>query len=168
MATTTKPVAPKKSVVTKKTTVKSVSAKKTAPVTRAPAAKVAAPKIEATAPIKPVLSKHLHKNLKVSPRKLRLVVAAVKSLSPEVALTRLRFTNTNAARLLRKEIETAIASAKNNYHLLPASLKFVEMRVDEGMKIKRMDKGHGSRFARGIIQKRHSRLIVVLSGTIQS
>jgi len=36
------------------------------------------------------------------------------------------------------------------------------------MKIKRMDKSHGSRFARGIIQKRHSRLVIVLSGTIQS
>lgn len=116
--------------------------------------------------VKPVMAKYLNKNLKVSPRKLRLVVTDVKKLVPSEAVTRLHFTNSNAARILVKAIEDAIASAKNNYKLVPQTLKFTEMRVDEGMKIKRMDKSHGSRFARGIIQKRHSRLTIILSGTI--
>jgi large subunit ribosomal protein L22 len=158
MATTTK----------KTTTVKKPVAKK-APVAKA-TSKVVKP-VEKKVEVKSAtlgVAKYLNKNLKVSPRKLRLVVSAIKQLAPAVAYTRLKFTNTNAARILSKAIEDAIASAKNNHHLDPSTLKFSEMRVDEGMKIKRMDKGHGSRFARGIIQKRHSRLVIVLSGTIQS
>lgn len=116
---------------------------------------------------KKILAKFINKNLKVSPRKLRLVVTAVKKLDPVTAITRLKFTNSNAARLLCKCLEDAVASAKNNYHFSPQSLYFTDFRVDEGMKIKRMDKSHGSRFARGVIQKRHSRLVITLSGTIQ-
>lgn len=155
MATTTKKTTPvKKTVSTAKTETKAV---------KAPVAKTA---VQAAPAIG--VAKYLNKNLKVSPRKLRLVVTAVKALNPQDAQTRLKFTNTNAARLLHKAIQDAIASAKNNHHLDSSTLKFTEMRVDEGMKIKRMDKSHGSRFARGIIQKRHSRLVIVLSGTIQS
>ena len=113
-------------------------------------------------------AKYINKNLKVSPRKLRLVANAVKKMAPAEVVTRLKFTNSNAARLLGKCVEDAIASATHNNHLLSGSLKFTDFRVDEGLKIKRMDKSHGSRFARGIIQKRHSRLTIILSGTIQS
>ena len=148
--------------ITKKTT----PVKKTAPVKKAADKTAKVPAVKATPTTG--IAKYLNKNLKVSPRKLRLVVSAVKALSPEIAQTRLKFTNTNAARILCKALEDAIASAKNNHHLESSTLKFSEMRVDEGMKIKRMDKSHGSRFARGIIQKRHSRLVIVLSGTIQS
>lgn len=152
MATTTKktPVA-KKTPVTKKVVDKKVE---TPVVTE----------VKSTAGV----AKYINKNLKVSPRKLRLLVADVKKLDPATCVTRLKFSTTNAAKLLSKCVADAIASAKNNHHLLASSLKFTEFRVDEGMKIKRMDKGHGSRFARGIIQKRHSRLVISLSGTIQS
>jgi large subunit ribosomal protein L22 len=111
-------------------------------------------------------ARYINKNLKVSPRKLRLVANAVKKMSPSEAVTRLKFTNTNAARLFGKCVEDAIASAIHNYNLLSQTLKFTDLRVDEGLKIKRMDKSHGSRFARGVIQKRHSRLTIILSGTI--
>ena len=153
------------------TTKKSPVVKKTAPIKKAVISKDTKPKVVEAAPIadtKLGLAKYLNKNLKVSPRKLRLVVTAVKKMTPATAQSRLKFTNTNAARILCKAIEDAIASAKNNHHLDPSTLVFSEMRVDEGMKIKRMDKSHGSRFARGIIQKRHSRLVIALSGTIQS
>jgi len=133
--------------------------------------KVAAPKKVVTLKkeiVKPtvVLAKYSHSNLKISPRKLRLLVNDVKKLNPNEALIRLKFTNTNGARLLVKSLQIAISNAKNNYKLNPETLKFADVRVDEGQKIKRMDKSHGSRFARGVIMKRHSRLILVLSGTI--
>lgn len=164
MATTTK-----KTTTVKKPVAKKASVVKATPVVKsAPKAVKTVEKTSSAMPSTLGTARYLNKNLKVSPRKLRLVVTAVKQLTPSVAYTRLKFTNTNAARLLCKAIEDAIASAKNNHHLDPSTLKFSEMRVDEGMKIKRMDKGHGSRFARGIIQKRHSRLVIVLSGTIQS
>ena len=149
--------------------------KKTTPVKKVTAPKkVVAKKVEApkivTAPAvttKPVLARFINKTLKVSPRKLRLLVNGIKKFDPLTAIARLKFTNTNAARLLLKCLEDAVASAKHNYNLVPETLKYTDFRVDEGMKIKRMDKSHGSRFARGIIQKRHSRLTIILSGTIQ-
>ena len=115
-----------------------------------------------------VLAKYSHSNLKIYPRKLRLLVNDVKKLNPNEALVRLKFTNTNGARLLEKALSIAISNAKNNYKLNPETLQFADFRVDEGQKIKRMDKSHGSRFARGVIMKRHSRLNLVLSGTIAS
>lgn len=106
-----------------------------------------------------------NKNLQISPRKLRLVVDSVRLLPPHVALSRLKFTNNKSSRLLIGCLKTVIADAKNNFHLNPDSLIFNSLRVDEGLKIKRMDKSHGSRFNRGIIQKRHSRLEIILQGT---
>jgi large subunit ribosomal protein L22 len=143
---------------------KTAVVKKTAPVSAAPV------KVVKSAPVKDTINtaKYINKNLKISPRKLRLLVADVKKMTPATVLSRLKFTNSNAARLLAKCLEDAIASAKYNYKFLPDSLKFYDFRVDEGMKIKRMDKSHGSRFARGVIQKRHSRLVITLSGTIAS
>ncbi|HPD44556.1 MAG TPA: uL22 family ribosomal protein [Candidatus Woesebacteria bacterium] len=107
---------------------------------------------------------YLDKDLKISPRKLRLLVNEVKRLNPFETVKRLQFVNTKAARMLKLAINNAIADAKNNYHLNPDSLKFKEIRVDEGTKIKRMDRSHGYRFNRGIIIKRHSRLIISLTG----
>lgn len=109
---------------------------------------------------------HLNKDLKISPRKLRLLVNDVKKLNPFDALTRLQFVNSKSARILLRDIKNAIANAKNNFKLNPDSLKFKEMRVDEGTKIKRMDKSHGYRFNRGIIIKRHSRLKIILKGEV--
>jgi len=113
----------------------------------------------------PKLVTFTNKNLKISPRKLRLLATSIKPLVPGEVLTRLRFTNTKAARVLIKAVKNVIADAQNNFHLSPQSLKFVSIQVDEGPKIKRMDKSHGARFARGLIQKRHSRLTIILSGS---
>lgn len=113
----------------------------------------------------PILVKFFNKNIKTSPRKLRLWVNGIKKLPPATALSRLKLTNTKNAKVLVKALTNVLADAKNNFHLDPNTLKFHEIRVDEGLKIKRMDKSHGSRFARGLIQKRHSRLTIILSGS---
>ncbi len=164
-------------IETKKTTPAKVTLAKKAPVVKldAKTTKVKTTKVKTAVEKKTEMpatslgsARYINKNLKVSPRKLRLVVSEIKKMNPSEVVVRLKFTNSNAARILAKCVEDAIASAVHNYKLLPQSLKFGEFRVDEGMKIKRMDKSHGSRFARGIIQKRHSRLVIVLSGTIQS
>ena len=135
--------------------------------------KITVKKTVAKAEIAPVVKKletksvkFSHSNLKVSPRKLRLLVASVKKLTPAVAVSTLQFTNSQSARLLLEVLKNAINTAKNNNQLLVDTLKFESLTVDEGQKIKRMDKAHGSRFARGMIMKRHSRLNIVLSGTI--
>lgn len=124
------------------------------------------PKVEA--PVTSVstekMAKYLNKNLMISPRKLRLLANNIKKMSPSEALIRLKFTNTKAARVMIKALQNVIADAKNNFNLDEKTLKFDLIKVDEGLKIKRMDKSHGSRFARGVIQKRHSRLIIHVKG----
>ena len=107
------------------------------------------------------------KNIQISPRKLRLLVETIKKYTVVSALSKLKFTNTKSARVLTKALETAIATAKNNYNLIPETLTFGSFTVDEGPKIKRTDKSHGSRFARGIIIRRHSRLNLVVKGQVK-
>jgi large subunit ribosomal protein L22 len=112
-------------------------------------------------------SVYTDKNIQISPRKLRLLVETIKKLTVLSALSKLKFTNTKSARVLTRALETAIATAKNNYNLIPETLKFGSFTVNEGPKTKRTDKSHGSRFARGIIIRRHSRLNLVVKGQIK-
>ena len=109
-------------------------------------------------------AKYFNKDIQISPRKLRLLVDEVRKLSPVEALNRVKFINTKAARILVKALTNIIADAKNNFNLDTNSLKFDTIKADEALKIKRMDKSHGSRFARGLIQKRHSRLVIIVKG----
>jgi len=113
------------------------------------------------------LSKYTDKNIKISPRKLRLLANSIKKLTPMDASVKLSLTNTKAARILTAALKTVVSVAKNNYNLTPESLKFDTIQVDEGPKIKRMDKSHGSHFSRGIIMKRHSRLIIIVKGQVK-
>jgi len=131
--------------------------------------KVVTPKIAPTIAAAPEykLSKYTDKNIKISPRKLRLLATSIKKISPEVALTKLSLTNTKAARVLASALKTAISVAKNNYNLSPETLKFDTITVNEGPKTKRMDKSHGSHFARGIIIKRHSYLTIIIKGQVK-
>jgi large subunit ribosomal protein L22 len=128
--------------------------------------KIITPKIEVKGPTFGE-SVYTDKNIQISPRKLRLLVETIKKLTVLSALSKLKFTNTKSARVLTRALETAIATAKNNYNLIPETLKFGSFTVNEGPKTKRTDKSHGSRFARGIIIRRHSRLNLVVKGQIK-
>ncbi len=110
------------------------------------------------------LVKFVNKNIQISPRKLRLLVDEVRKLSPLDALARVKFINTKSARILVQALKNVIADAKNNFNLDTNTLKFDTIKADEAIKIKRMDKSHGSHFARGLIQKRHSRLCIIVKG----
>jgi large subunit ribosomal protein L22 len=147
-----------KKPVVKKTVVKKEVAQKvtTTPVVTAP---VATPEFKS--------SVYTDKNIKISPRKLRLLANSIKKFSPMEASVKLSLTNTKAARILTSALKTVVSVAKNNYNLSPESLKFESIQVDEGPKTKRMDKSHGSHFSRGIIMKRHSRLIIIVKGQVK-
>ena len=130
--------------------------------------------VSATKPVKPVkvpaalpvfkTAKYVNKNIQISPRKLRLLVDEVRQFSPGEALNRVKFINTKSARIMVQALKNIIADAKNNFNLDTNSLKFDTIKADEALKIKRMDKSHGSRFQRGLIQKRHSRLVIIVKG----
>lgn len=109
--------------------------------------------------------RYLDKNVKMSPRKLRLIANLVKKMKPQVALNHLQIANSRSSRILTKAIKTAIADATSNHNLVQDSLVFTSILVGQGIKYKRMDKSHSSRFSRGLIQKRHSRLTINISGT---
>jgi len=113
-------------------------------------------------PTPPQTFRFLDKNIKISPRKLRLLVNRVKTLPPSQALIQLKFINSLSARILYKAIKTATNIAKNSLGVGVEQLSFAKIVVGDGLKIKRMDKSHGSRFSRGLIQKRHSRLEIIL------
>lgn len=102
--------------------------------------------------------------LPISPRKLRLVAEAVKGLSPVVALERLAVVNKKGGRILEKAIKSAISNAENNLGLKRESLRFKEILVNEGPRLKRRDKSHGERFSFGLIKKRRSHLRIVIEG----
>ncbi|MBL7078224.1 50S ribosomal protein L22 [Candidatus Shapirobacteria bacterium] len=113
---------------------------------------------------KPVIATTKAKYLHISPRKLRLVANAIKALTPKEALSRLKVWNKKGAPFLQKAINSALADAENNFNLNKEDLRFKEIIVSEGPRLKRMDQSHGARFAQGLKQKRMSHLRVVVEG----
>ncbi len=107
------------------------------------------------------------KSLPISPRKLRLVAQAIKTKTPLEAVAILPFINKKGARFLLKAIKSAIANAKHNFHLEEKSLRFREIMVNEGLRLKRFDKSHGARFHRGVKIKRRSHLFITLEGKVK-
>lgn len=146
--------------ITKKNTIEN---KENKIITVKTSKKVVTPKVVAKETVV-ITARYLNKNIQLSPRKLRLLVDQVRKFTPVEALARLKFVNTKAARILIKALKNIIADSNNNFNLNINSLKFDTMKVDESIKFKRMDKSHGSHFARGIIQKRHSRLLIIVKG----
>lgn len=102
------------------------------------------------------------KNVRVSPKKVRLVVAQIKKMSPSKAVLLLDFINKSSALPLKKVISSAIANAKNNFGLEEASLAFKSILVGKGIVFKRYQP-----VARGRahpILKRTSHIQVILEG----
>jgi len=97
--------------------------------------------------------------LPISPRKMRLVVEAVKKMPPEQAIKLLSFSNKKGAKFLVKAIKTALADAEHNFDLNKDNLVFEEIVVNEGPALKRRDKSKRM-FRYGIIRKRRSHLVV--------
>lgn len=100
------------------------------------------------------------KNVKMSPRKVRLIVDGIKTLPIERAVAMLSVSNKRAAIPVRKTLLSAIANAVNNGKVARADLIISEMMVNEGITYKRYHYA-----ARGRIRpykKRTSHLRVIL------
>lgn len=84
------------------------------------------------------------KQIKMSPSKLRLVADLVRGLKVDKALEVLMFNQKLAAKPITKLLKSAIANAEHNYNLKQDNLKIAEIRVDEGISMKRwMPRAHG-------------------------
>ena len=98
--------------------------------------------------------------VRVSPRKAREVVDLIRGKSVAEARSVLFFANRNAARLVAKVLESAVASAEHNNGLSADELYVKEARVDEGPTLKRWRFRAMGRVNR--ILKRSSHVTVIL------
>ncbi|MCK5415949.1 50S ribosomal protein L22 [Candidatus Parcubacteria bacterium] len=106
------------------------------------------------------------KNIKNSPRKVRLVVDVVRGLKVGDALNQLRFVNKKAVISVTKLLKSAIANATNNFELDESNLFVKEIKVDEGATMKRwMPRARGRATP---LRKRTSHINIVLGELVDS
>ncbi|MFL5734692.1 MAG: 50S ribosomal protein L22 [Chloroflexia bacterium] len=95
-----------------------------------------------------------------SPRKVRLVIDAVRGKSVDEAMGILKFLPNAAAREVLGVVKSAAANAENNYSMAPEDLMITRIYADEGPTFKRFRAR-----ARGMaspILKRTSHITVVV------
>lgn len=101
------------------------------------------------------------KNIRITPRKMRLVIDLVRNKPLEEAYNILLNTNKSASEVVLKTIKSAEANAVNNFHMNPSDLIVSKIFAGDGPRLKRfLPRAKGS--ASGII-KRTSMLTVVVS-----
>lgn len=101
------------------------------------------------------------KNVRIQPRKARLVIDLVRGKNVGEADVILANLNKEAARLIRKVLTSAVANAENNLNLDKETLFVKEAYIDEGITLKRMK--FGSRGNVDPIKKRTSHITIVVS-----
>ena len=101
------------------------------------------------------------KRIRIAPRKVRLVVDAIRGKSVAEAISTLRFANRGAAEEVEKVLRSAVANAEHNFDLDAADLIVSEAYVNEGPTLKRFrPRAQG---AASSIYKRTSHITVVVS-----
>jgi large subunit ribosomal protein L22 len=98
--------------------------------------------------------------VRISPRKVRLVMDEVRGKKVEDALNMLTFAPQKGGRLLRKLIRSAVSNAQHNNNLDPDSLVIKSVYADEGPALKRFIPRAQGRATQ--IRKRTSHLTVIL------
>ena len=171
-----KKTAVKKAPAAKKAPAKKAPAKKEAPVAevkveetvKAPEAPKAAKKAKKAekkapeAPKKPVVTeaRAVAKDVRITPRKARLVIDLVRGKGVNEALGILANVNRAASPLVSKVIRSAAANAINNFSMSEENLYVAEIYATDGIKMKRfLPRAKGS--ASGLV-KRTSHITVVV------
>lgn len=100
------------------------------------------------------------KNLRISPRKLRLVVKTIKNMPLSHLIDYLPLMPQKGAKMIHKTLKTALADASHNFNLSLDKLALDQIKVDEGMVLKRWravsrGRAHG-------YKRRRSHLTIVL------
>ena len=117
---------------------------------------------KAEAPKKPAPTsvRAISKNVRVTPRKARLVIDLVRGKDVKVALGILKNTNKAASTPVEKTIKSAAANAINNFGFDEASLYVAEIFATDGMKMKRyLPRAKGS--ASGLVKRSCNITVVV-------
>lgn len=101
------------------------------------------------------------RNIKITPKKLRLVLPAIKKLEPMRALDVLAYTPKKPAKVFYKAIKSAISNAKAYLKVQEDLLQFRTLSVDEGQVLKRFNPG--SRGSAMPFKRRFSHIKIVLT-----
>jgi large subunit ribosomal protein L22 len=104
---------------------------------------------------------HRTNNLRIAPRKLRLVADQIRYFDANKAIGVLNVVPNKGAGLIAKSLKSAIQVASDN-NLDISSLVIQRVFVDEGMSLKRMTSRSRGRMSR--ITKKYSHLSLVLKG----
>lgn len=104
------------------------------------------------------------KNLRISPRKVRLLANLVKGMNVNEAKIQLKFSNKKSSEPLLKLLESAIANAQNNFKLKNGDLYISKLLVNSCPMLKRWKPRAMGRAS--TIRKRVSSVIMELSEKI--
>lgn len=105
-------------------------------------------------------SKANTKYIRIPPRKARLAANLIRGLQVEQAAVQLTYCSMKAGRFLKKTLDSAIANAEVNWDARRDQLYVLEVRVDEGPRLKRAKSK--SRGGRAPVIKRMSHFTVVV------
>jgi large subunit ribosomal protein L22 len=81
------------------------------------------------------------KNVRIAPRKVRLILQTLKGRRIDEAVAILRNLTMPVARKVEKILISAAANAENNYQLNVESLRVKSAVADEGVRLRRMRAG---------------------------
>jgi len=101
------------------------------------------------------------KYVKMSPLKVRRVAQMIRGQRVSEAQAMLKFTQTRAARVLEKVLNSAVANAENNLELDRDELVVARAYVDKGPSMKRMTPR--ARGRADILTKRSSHVTVIVA-----
>lgn len=104
------------------------------------------------------------RNLRMSPRKVRLLTDLVKGQTVQNALVQLAMQAKDAARPVKKLLESAVANAEHNHAVDTTTLIIKNAFVDGGAVLKRFTPRAFGRAS--AIHKRTSHVTVVLEGEV--
>ncbi|MEE9541512.1 MAG: 50S ribosomal protein L22 [Candidatus Bipolaricaulota bacterium] len=99
--------------------------------------------------------------IRISPRKVRLVIDTIRGKNVNAALRVVSLCNKKAARPIRKTLESAIANAENNYDVDVDQLCVVGAYVDMRKPLRRLKPRAMGRA--DIIRRPMSRITVIVS-----
>jgi len=106
---------------------------------------------------------HLN-NLRMAPRKTRLIANLIKKMPALQATAQLQFQKKGAALPILKLLKSGVASAVHNFNLSPENLYILNIFVDEGPMLKRF---RPRAFGRaGAIHKKTSHITLILEEKI--
>lgn len=100
------------------------------------------------------------RNVRIPPRKARLMADVIRGLKVEDATLQLMFSNMKAGRLLKKTLDSAVANAETQLDVQRKDLIVQEVRVDGGPVLKRSkSKSRGGQVP---VMKRTSHFTIVV------